>query len=104
MPRRGEFTPYIAEKMEQFLGRPGSKGLLRLIPYLQYQMVNDQKIDPNRINAEEREILSRLRADGHIEGGASGMTMTKPFWDFCCEILWISYVDHEDQPNLDQGV
>ena len=95
MAKRGEFTPHIAEKMRKFLGRESDEIELRLIPYLQYTMVNNQRIDPNKVNSEERAILSKLREAEHIKGGASGLAITREFWDFMCDILLDAYVDHE---------
>lgn len=57
-------------------------------------MMNNQRIDTNRINGEERQILSDLRSAGHIEGGASGLEMTREFWDFLGDILFDTYVAH----------
>lgn len=95
MDSRGKMTDEIQNFMEGFLLRPTSLGELRLIPYLQYQMVNEQRLDPIRINQEERDILSLLRAAGHIDGGASGLGMTKEYWDFCNAVLWMAYVNYQ---------
>lgn len=99
MVERGELTETVKNKIETFMGRKTSVRELRLIPYLHYQMVNDQRINPNQINTEEREILSLWRKAGHIEGGASGLSITKEFWDFMNEILFLAYVAYErDEP------
>ena len=89
---RGELTEQIAKLAKDFLGREISIKELRLYPYLDYQMKNSQIIDPNRVNQEDRRILSVLRHEGHIEGGASGLTMTKKFYDFINQVLWYGYV------------
>lgn len=95
---RGALTIGIVEKAKEFLGREITVRELRLYPYLDYTMKNSQKLEPCRINQEEREILQKLREAGHIEGGASGLGMTKEFYDFIQEILWMSYVvdAHDD--------
>lgn len=82
--------------MEQFLGRATSVSELHLIPYLQYIMVNEQEIDPRKINSEERQILALLRSEGHIEGGMTGLSVTPEFWEFCCEVLWRAYVAYRE--------
>ena len=56
-------------------------------------MTNEQRIDLNHINKEEREILSKWRKAGHIEGGASGLRITEEFWNIICEIIRLGYVD-----------
>lgn len=65
---------------------------LRLIAYIQYVMCNEQKIDIQKVNGEERKVLAKWRRNGHIEGGASGLAITKNFWDYMCEILFEGYV------------
>ena len=69
---------------------------LRLLPYIQYTMMNNQRIEPEKINDKERSILSDWRARGWIGGGAAGLTVTKEFWDAMNEILWLAYVAHAE--------
>jgi len=83
----------IIEEAKELLGYEIDTTELRLIPYAHHVMINNQKIDPNKINQEEREILSKWREKGFIEGGAGGLAVTKEFWDSMGEILFISYVD-----------
>lgn len=64
------------------------------MPYIQFVMMNEQRIDPRKINEKERDILSGWRARGWIEGGASELSVTKEFWDAMSEILWLGYVAH----------
>ncbi|KKN18188.1 hypothetical protein LCGC14_0958240 [marine sediment metagenome] len=91
--KRGQLTDRIKKKSKEILGYEISQEELRLMAYAQYQMVNEQKIDPNKINQGERAILQKWREAGHIEGGASGLAITKEFWDAICEILFLGYVD-----------
>ena len=93
---RGQLTDEIQKLSQELLGIELTQRELRLIPYLQYQMMNEQVIDPRRINGEERQILSKWREAGFILGGASGLEMTKQFWDAINQILWLAYVAHED--------
>lgn len=96
MARRGKLTSSIEAKMIAFLKRETSQDELRLYPYLLYVMVNDQKIDPNKINGVERSILSLLRAEGHIEGGASGLAISREFYDFASDVVWDAYVAYRE--------
>lgn len=89
---RGAITPMIQQIARDKIGRDISQAELRLIPYVQYVMLNGQHLDPRKINQEEREILSKWRKAGYVEGGASGMSISKDFYDFMCEILWEGYV------------
>lgn len=91
--KRGQITDRIKEKSKELLGYEISQTELRLLPYLQYVMVNHQRINPGQINQEEKEILSKLRKAGHIEGGASGMRITKEFWNIITELIFLGYVD-----------
>lgn len=104
MAKRGELTPTIAQKMEKFLGREATQKELRLYPYLAHVMVNDRKIEPIRIDQPEREILSKLRAEGHIEGGASGLAMTREFFLFISDVVFDAYAAFDNFPEAATAV
>ena len=89
---RGKLTDEIKAKSLRLLGYEITQKELRLMPYLQYSVMNSQNIDPNRIDKEEREILSRWRDFGYIEGGACDLCIAKEFWDAINAILWLGYV------------
>lgn len=91
--RRGQLTERIKLKSQELLGYEISQVELRLMPYVQYQMCNGQKIEPKNINLEEREIISKWRNKGYIDGGVSGLGITKEFWDIINEIIFLGYVD-----------
>ena len=90
---RGQLTERIKEKSRELFGYEINVRELRLMPYIQYTMVNNQKIDPIHISSEEREILSKWKISGFIEGGASGLNITREFWDKINEIIFLGYVD-----------
>lgn len=94
MANRGQLNIKVQEVAKNFLGVGLTTTELRLIPYLQYVMVNDQKIQPCKINQKERIILQQWKCRGFLEGGASGLNVTKEFWDFMCEILFYGYVGY----------
>ena len=89
---RGQLTEQIQSLAKGFLGREITTVELRLYPYLDYVMKNGQRIEPIRINQEDRDILKTLKQEGHIEGGASGLSMTKEFYDYINQVLWLGYV------------
>lgn len=96
--RRGQLTDRIKDKSRELLGYEmnvtnNKCDELRLMAYIQYVMMNDQRIDPNKCNGDDRAILKKWREAGHIEGGASGLRITEQFWDILCEILFLGYVD-----------
>ena len=89
---RGMLTEEVNKIAEDIIRRKITQLELRLMPYIQYVMMNEQKIEPNKINSDERKILQKWRDEGFIEGGASGLSITKEFWEFMCEILFEAYV------------
>ena len=90
---RGMLTPQVQDVAEKQLGRPlKCTAELRLLPYLDYLMKNQQKIDIRKINQEERELFQELKREGHVDGGACGLMMTKEFYDAIQQILWQGYV------------
>ncbi|MBV6514319.1 MAG: hypothetical protein FMNOHCHN_03935 [Ignavibacteriaceae bacterium] len=93
---RGALTPQIQETAKKHLGREISLRELRLMPYAQYVMMNNQKIDPSKINTEERKIWADWKNSGWVDGGMTGCGICKDFWDALNEILWLGYVAHED--------
>lgn len=94
---RGRLTKEVQEIAKRHIGRDIDQTELRLIPYVQYVMVNDQKIDIEKINQDERKILRKWKTAGLVEGGASGLSITKDFWDYMSEILFQSYVKQEGE-------
>lgn len=93
---RGMLTDTVQAEAVNFFVREISQRELRLMPYIQFTMMNNQRVDPNKVNQEEREILQTWRDEGHIEGGAGGLLITKAFWDAINQILWLSYVATEE--------
>jgi len=90
---RGQLTNRILKKSKELLGYEICVKELRLMPYIIDVMINNQKIEPIKINRYEREILSKWRTSGHIEGGASGLQITEEFWCILTEIVRLGYVD-----------
>lgn len=97
MAERGQLTAEVQTLMEEFLGRETCTTELRLIPYLQFLMVNEQRIDPVKINGEERAIFQQWKQAGHVEGGMTGLRVTEDFWNFMCRVLFVAYVDYENR-------
>lgn len=93
---RGTLTDEAKKVAKKFLGREITVRELRLLPYIQYKMTNDQRLDPGHVNQEEREVLWLWKDAGYVEGGASSLSITKEFWDFMCEVLWLTYVAYEE--------
>lgn len=66
---------------------------LRLLPYLQYCVMNEARIDRARINDDDRYWLKRWTNEGRINWHAPHIEVTKDFWDVMCQILWLTYAD-----------
>jgi len=92
---RGQLNKEVQVLALDFLGREMTTTELRLLPYVQYVMMNSQRIDPEKCNGDDRKILALWRKAGHIEGGASGLAITKEFWIFMCEVLFYTYVKRD---------
>ena len=90
---RGQLTDRIKNKSKELLGYEMDKIELRLIPYVHYGMCNEQRIDMKCINSEDRKVLTRWRKKKYIEGGASGLIISREFWDIMNEIVFLGYVD-----------
>lgn len=94
--RRGELTQRIKDKSMELMGREVSVKELRLMNSALYTMFNDQRIKPQQINQDERDILRLWKDAGYMEGGASGMAITREFYTILTELLWLGYVDLHD--------
>jgi len=101
---RGMLTSKIQEISIKYIGREISLSELRLIPYIQYVLCNEQVIEIHgrlrKVNNEEIEILKEWEKHGYIHNIYNTISVSKEFWDFMCEILWYSYVyknEEEDQ-------
>lgn len=90
---RGMLTERIKLMSISKLGYEMTTTELRLMNYISYVMSNEQRINPARINQEEREIVSKWRELGYLTGGMNRMTITREFWDILCEFVWLGYVD-----------
>jgi hypothetical protein len=99
MANRGQLTVQIKAKALELLGKEICQRELRLMPYAQHCLVNGNNIEPNKINSEERAILSDWRARGWISGGASDFEATKEFWNVMSDLIWLGYVTHDEQPD-----
>lgn len=90
---RGQLTERIKRKSKELLGYEIDVVELRMFPYAVYVMMNEQRIDIRKCNQADREVISKWREAGHIEGGSGGMQITRKFWDIAMEIVYLGYVD-----------
>lgn len=95
---RGVNTLEVQEYAKKFLGRDFMASELRLIPYIQYKMVNERKINFEQINRDENKILVMWRKAGYLEGGRINdpeIRVSKEFWDFMNGVLWLAYANYK---------
>lgn len=70
---------------------------LRLMPYLQYLLVNHEPVNPAKMRNGEREILQRWRDEGKITFSCTeSCTITKEFWNTISDIIFMSYVYNKE--------
>lgn len=92
--KRGQITDRARQKAEDCLGREVDQGEIRLMAYLQYEMMNSQKLDRAKITPYEREIIDKWEKEGLIERNAFfSISVSKKMWDCMSELLWLTYVD-----------
>jgi hypothetical protein len=94
--KRGQLTERIKQRSKELLGYEIGVVELRLMPYVQYVMMNDQRIDRQKVNQADRDILAKWRKAGHIDGGAGGLQITRAFWDIICDICFLGYIDIDE--------
>lgn len=93
--KRGHLTFRVDAMAKKMLGRSITQTELRLMPYVQYVMVNEQWTDRIKMNDAERRILDRWTKLGWVKWTHPDLTVTKKFWDAMLEILYLAYVDIE---------
>lgn len=98
MRNRGILTPAVQEAARNNLYCEISQAELRLMPYIHHTLINSRRIDPNRINPDERTILSDWRKKGWLSGGAgSDIEVTKEFYRAMNEVIWAGYVAFDEE-------
>ncbi len=88
---RGQLTQRIKDKSKKLLGYKITKEELRLMPYVQYCLINEQQLDAERISIEEAIILTKWEKKGIMQFSERIKT-TKEFWDIMSELVWLRYV------------
>ena len=102
MAGRGKLTEKIQEIARYRIGREITTTELRLYPYLDFVIKNDQKIDERRINNEEKKLLYILMQEKHIDN-LNFLSMSKEFYYYIQEVLWEAYVVG-NKPSFDMVI
>ncbi len=90
---RGQLTQRIKDKAQSLLGYEITQEELRLMPYLQYVMVNNGILDARKISPTEMEVIEGWREKGYVGGELPVMTMSEGFWDIINHLIYLGYVD-----------
>ena len=92
---RGVLTEEMQEIAMDFLKRGITTRELKLMPYLFYTLHNSKIIDYGKISSKEQEILNRLKKEGHLSCSEEKVSVTKEYFDYGNEILWLGYVNEK---------
>ena len=91
--KRGILTPEIVELGKELLGEELTTRALRLLPFIQYTIMNSKIMDQRSINSEERDTIGSWTQKGFISFHNNKLKVSREFYDAMNEILWQSYVD-----------
>lgn len=101
MAKRGQLTTGIQLMAVKFWGRNITQTELRLYPYVHSCAINARRLDPEKINLEEREIMQLWKATDHFSGGISydSLYLSKEFFDFINDMLYYAYHVYDELPE-----
>lgn len=90
---RGQLTDEVKKVSKDKLGYGISLGELRLMPYLQYCLMNGEGFDRGKITDRDRKALSLWFEKGFAkdDGITAVPHLTKEFYRAMCEILMVAY-------------
>ena len=97
---RGILSKEVQEISKKIIGREIIQGELRLMPYLQFVLMNEQHFDMRKLNLPEHDILSLWEEEGFYFPSPTKIAVSKKFWDFMSEVLWKSYVLQEGEKEM----
>ena len=98
-PKRGMLTNEAMGCYREATGRELTQVELRLIPFIQYTVINEGTFDGKKVNNKELAVLDDLENAGLIEYcreyGRPGMfriVVSGKYWNAMCDVLKICYV------------
>jgi len=99
---RGEFTVELAWYVLGKYGIAIDVGVLRLMPYLMYLVVNGESVSRRRVKEDEESIIIEMVANGWIKLPYDDLSVTREFYDMANDILWYSYIARENPPYISE--
>jgi len=101
---RGELTARVAEKAKELMGREIDTAELRLMAYLVYVMMNEQRMDADHLNGDDIAVLNNWFIEDRLGTNQEGkLIITKEFWDIVSELMYLGYVDLHKEEEEDNG-
>ncbi len=88
---RGKLTNEVLKVSKEQLGYEITVKQLRLLPYIQYLIMNGEPLDPRKLNAEEMSILEYWVDEGVLKNSTGIPHVNKKFYRAMCEILLVGY-------------
>ena len=88
---RGELTDEVKKVSVDQLGYVVDVAELRLMPYLQYCIMNSEVMSLHKLNDEDHEVLHKEDKKGFIDGRMMQPNLTKMFYVAISEILCAAY-------------
>lgn len=98
-PDRGMITDDAKTFYREALGRELTQVELRLMPFIQYTVINEGVFDGRKVNRFERAVLNDLESAGLLlfrrvpsRAGMYRIAVSEKYWDAMCDVLKICYV------------
>ncbi|KKN14023.1 hypothetical protein LCGC14_1000190 [marine sediment metagenome] len=88
---RGELTDEVKKVSVDQLGYVVDMAELRLMPYLQYCIMNSEAMSLHKLSDEDHEVLHKWDKKGFIDSVSIRPRLTKMFYVAITEILCVAY-------------
>jgi hypothetical protein len=92
---RGTLSQEIKDLSQRFLRREIDQEELRLYPYLDYCLKNFNRYEQQKLSFEENKIMMQLCMEGHMKVTDKTVEVTKEFFTYLQEVLWLSYIENK---------
>ncbi|BFU60734.1 MULTISPECIES: hypothetical protein [Rodentibacter] len=89
---RGKLTDEIKQKSNELLGYEITQQELRLMPYVNYCLLNRKNISRDHIKREELDILTDWEEKGYIKSPISELAVKKEFFFAMNALIFLGYV------------
>lgn len=89
---RGQVTEEVKVSARELLDIDITTEQLRLLPYIQYIMMNEKVIDHTKLTITELDIIECWIRRGWISTKGNTISISVEFWNAMNAILWLGYV------------